>query len=277
MPEPAAACLVSVIVRTVGRPSLAKALDAVAAQRYRPLEIVLVDAADAKICMEAHSGVPVRVLARGGRLDRPRAANAGLDAARGERLLFLDEDDTIEPSHVEDLLQALGRTPGARVAYSQTRLLDGDRRIFGGPFDRLALFRSNYLAIHAVLFARSLVAEGCRFDETLATFEDWDFWLQCAARTAFAFTGRPTALYRAASGESGAGSGRNLDVAAVLAQRARLMGKWGAARLDLVRRRQYALERAERAASAGRAGEAAQWTARAEAIVAGSPELAATQ
>ncbi len=272
MPGTASAPLVSVVVRTMGRPALARALDAVAAQSHRPLEVVLVDAAPSGISMVGHSGVPVRIAAAD-RLDRPRAANAGLDAARGELILFLDEDDAIEPSHIGDLLDALGRTPGARVAYSQTRLVDGDGgRVFGGPFDRLALFRSNYLAIHAALFARSLAAEGCRFDESLATFEDWDFWLQCAQRTAFAFTGKPTALYRAASGESGAGSGSNLDAAAVLAQRERLLAKWRGVQDSLVRRRRYALERAERAEHSGRHDEAAQWSARARAIVAGLPE-----
>ena len=35
--------LVSVIVRTMGRPELARALDSVAAQTHRPIEIVIVD------------------------------------------------------------------------------------------------------------------------------------------------------------------------------------------------------------------------------------------
>ena len=138
---------------------------------------------------------------------------------RGDLLLFLDEDDEIEPAHLTDLLQALAATPGTRAAYSQTRLIDAagnTQRIFGGPFDRMALFRSNYLAIHAVLFERSLVAEGCRFDESLSMFEDWDFWLQLAMRTPFAFTGKPTAIYHAAGGHSGAGAGPNLDRDAIL-------------------------------------------------------------
>jgi len=81
-----------------------------------------------------------------------------------------------------------------------------------------------------VLFRRSLVTEGCRFDESLPVFEDWDFWLQLAMRTPFAFTGKPTAIYHATSGESGAGAGTNLDRATVLAHREQLMRKWENAR-----------------------------------------------
>ena len=228
MQQPAPGALVSVIVRTMGRPELARALGSLAAQTYRPIEILLVDAAAKGIAMAEHAGIPVRVVG-GGPLDRTRAANAGFAAARGEWIAFLDEDDEIEPDHLSGLLAALAREPFTRVAYSQTRLVDANgnqQRVFGGPYDREALFRSNYLAIHAGLFARSLVVDGARFDETLENLEDWDFWLQLASRTRFAFTGKPTAIYHAASGRSGAGAGANLDREAVLIARNRLMAKW---------------------------------------------------
>src|SRR5436190_4313379 len=226
--------IVSVVVRTMGRPTLDRTLARIAAQVHRPLEIVLIDASGSLGELPVRD-IPV-VTVRKGPLDRPRAANAGLDAARGDYLIFVDEDDEIESTHVSELLGALAGSPRARAAYSQTRLVDATgatQRVFGGPFDRMALFRSNYLAIHAVLFERSLVADGCRFDESLAMFEDWDFWLQVAMRTPLAFTGRPTAIYHAAGGQSGAGAGANLDRDAVFAQRERLMRKWEAARRAL--------------------------------------------
>lgn len=220
--------LVSVIVRTMSRPELVRALDRICAQTYRPLEVVLVDAAVARKPQAEYRGVPV-VFVQHGRLDRPGAANAGVAAARGEAMMLNDEDDEMEPTHVADLVAAIGANRLARVAYSQSRLVDeagNTARIFGGPFDRRALFRSNYLSSNAGLWERSLVTEGCRFDESFPIFEDWDFWLQCAMRTAFAFTGHPTAIYHGIEGRSGAGAGANLDRDRLLAQRNRLMQKW---------------------------------------------------
>jgi hypothetical protein len=238
MPPAGSPPLVSVIVRTMGRPTLPRALECIARQAYRPLEVVLVDASGTGAGVKPFEDIPISFVQRG-RLARAQAANAGLDAASGDLIAFLDEDDEIEASHFESLVEALAADSAARVAYSQTKLLDAAgrfQRVFGGPFDRMALFRSNYLAIHAVAFDRTLVTEGARFDESLEVFEDWDFWLQLSMRTAFAFTGQPTAIYHAATGASGAGAGPNLDRATVLAHRERLMRKWETARraLELV-------------------------------------------
>ena len=114
----------TIVVRTMGRPSLARALAAVAAQTWRPIEIVLVDAGARGIALEREADVPIRVVT-GGLLDRPRAANAGLTNARGAWIGFLDEDDEIEPDHVA-LLMAAATVAGLPVAYSQTRMIGGE-------------------------------------------------------------------------------------------------------------------------------------------------------
>jgi len=95
------------------------------------------------------------------------------------------------------------------------------------------LFQANYMAIHAPVFHRSFIDAGCRFDGSLEVFEDWDFWLQLAMRTAFAFTGAATAIYYVESGASGGGGGANLDRAVALRSRERLLAKWAAARAAL--------------------------------------------
>ena len=203
--------LVSIICRTMGRPELKQALAAAAGQTHAPLEIILVDAAarGEAACRQDSADIPATLALPDSPLSRPAAANFGLDRARGDYLLFLDEDDWLAPNHIEQLLVFLENQGEIRAAYSSTRKTDaaGGATIetFAQPFDRLLLMRDNYIPIHSMLFARSLLdGADCRFDERFAIYEDWDFWLQLSERTDFRHIDQCTAFYRA-GGASGTG------------------------------------------------------------------------
>ena len=186
----------------MGRPELGEALASATGQTHSPLEIILIDAAARgesayrQVCADER----VTLVSPATPLSRPSAANAGLERAGGEYLLFLDEDDWLAPDHVERLLRCLSGQQEVRAAYSSTRKTDvggkSTLETFQQPFDRLLLMRDNYIPIHSMLFARGLIDEGCRFDENFAIFEDWDFWLQLSERTDFHHIDRCTAFYR---------------------------------------------------------------------------------
>lgn len=194
--------LISIVIRSVDRPTLSEALDSVALQTYPNIEVVLVNAMG-----EAHrppagwcGRFPLRFVDTGSRLNRSRAANAGLDAARGALILFLDDDDWIEPDHIHKLHEALGQHPGFNAAYTGVRCVDAARRPldhdFCYEFDPLRLLTGNIIPIHAVLFSRTLLDAGCRVDETLEMYEDWDFWIQASRLGDFLFVPGISAVYR---------------------------------------------------------------------------------
>ena len=211
--QPAVAPLVSVLVRSMGRPTLGDTLASAAAQTYPAIEVLVINASGSAhpplpACCGPH---PLRLIDPGRPLRRPQAANAALRAARGEWLLFLDDDDRIDADHLQRLRAALEARPDASVAYAGVRRIAADGRVDGAwdePFDPLRLWQANYLPIHAVLFARSLVDAGARFDEGLDVYEDWDFWLQLAGRSPFVHVPGTSASYRML-GDSGLGAGHD--------------------------------------------------------------------
>ncbi|MBS0319263.1 MAG: glycosyltransferase, partial [Proteobacteria bacterium] len=200
--------LVSVITRTLGRACLAEAGAAVAAQTYRPLEWIVVDASgEGTLRADAGHGVTTRVVGSGCRLPRAQAANTGLDAAQGTYSAWLDDDDLWKPGHVAGLVAALAAAPDARAAYALAEVWSAPGAVaahYSFHYSPYLLARRNLFPPNAVLFATSLVArDGVRVDPALDHFEDWDFWLQCARHTRFVRVHATTAIYRAYLSQSG--------------------------------------------------------------------------
>ena len=182
--------LVSVVVRSMDRASLQHAVRSVVLQDHRPIELVLVNALG-----HEHSAWPaeiqdlmVRLVAddAGRPLRRAAAAQAGLQAATGDWVLYLDDDDTLLPGHLSRLVRAGQANGDALAVYADVELgreVDGAwqvQHLFAADFDPERLLFENYLPIHAVLFRRDRVRPGVQFDTSLDLFEDWDFWLQLA-------------------------------------------------------------------------------------------------
>ncbi|MHB9118229.1 MAG: glycosyltransferase [Burkholderiales bacterium] len=221
--------LVSVIIRSMDRPTLSEALDSVALQTYPNIEVVLVNAKGA-----GHRGAgewcgrfPLRMVGGEGPMARSRAANAGLESAVGQYLIFLDDDDWFAPQHIASLVDALSLNPGKRVAYGCVACADENRQLtaktYCKPFDRTQLLAGNYIPIHALLFSRSIVDAGCRVDESFDLYEDWDFLLQAAEFGDFVFVEQVGAYYRIGNQF---GQGVRPDVLYAQEVTARLLEKW---------------------------------------------------
>lgn len=220
--------LVTVIVRSVDRPELRDALLSIACQTWFSVEVVVVSAigpAHSVLASDLH-GVAVRLVNGSRPLARAEAANVGLMEARGDFLLFLDDDDLLLPAHIERLVSALGST--GRAAYAGVRMVDQqDRvlRVFDEDWSVPRLRGGNFLPIHAVLFSKSLVSKNaCCFDESLSCLEDWDFWQQLAMHVDFVHVAGVSAIYRYGLGRSALS--QLPDQNAYLDSREKIFKKW---------------------------------------------------
>ncbi|SET22960.1 Glycosyl transferase family 2 [Nitrosomonas marina] len=224
--------LVSVIVRSMDRSTLADTLDSVALQTYPNIEIVIVNAkGTGHKKLDPWCGrFPLRVTTNDEPLHRSRAANLGLQTAKGKYLIFLDDDDFFYPEHVNNLVAALQNRRNARCAYAGVRVehytddvLDQVTE-FNEPYNHHRLLSRNFLPIHAVLFEKSLVdSDQCAFDENLDVFEDWDFWIQISLCCEIVHIDKISAVYRN-YGDSGLG--RGLDKIFLRKTRSRVYEKW---------------------------------------------------
>ena len=217
---PSRSATVSVLIRTTGRSSLGAAIASVATQSFDDWEIVVVNAS-------GHALKPISpalarqislVIEPGHPLGRSAAANALLKAASGRYAVFLDDDDELLPAHLQKLVEVLDAAPELVACYSDVRATiandeDGTPstvHVYERDFDPALLQLQNYLPIHSVMFRLDAARGGvaCEFDESLALFEDWDFWLQLAAKSPFRRVPGVSALYAlntaSGSGHTGA-------------------------------------------------------------------------
>jgi LmbE family N-acetylglucosaminyl deacetylase len=198
---------ISVVVRTRDRPALlAEALGSLAEGAYRRAEIVLVN--DGGSPPEVPDDFPLPVV----RVDlaenrgRAGAAEAGVAAAGGDYVTFLDDDDLAAPEHLATLAGLVGAA-GVRVAYTDAAVavyeVDAEgwvcreRRLpYSRDFDPDVLLLDNYIPFNTLVIERALLLDAGPFDTSLPFFEDWDLLIRLAERTAFHHLKRVTCEYR---------------------------------------------------------------------------------
>jgi GT2 family glycosyltransferase len=186
----AAGELVSVLIPTRSRPrELGHALSSALAQRGVEVEVIVIDDASpepAKPVTERDNDAAVRVIRLPARAGAAAARNAGLAAARGRWVAFLDDDDGWEPGKLRAQLDAIHEL-GARWCWCATSMVyeHGTRRLVTvsepqAIGDLLRLHNAVPGSASSVLAETALVRQLGGFDEAMPHLADWDLWIRLA-------------------------------------------------------------------------------------------------
>lgn len=200
--------LVSIIVRTKDRPKLLRrALQSIAAQTYRPIEVVLVNDGGCDLDLEEMKNILGDVSLNYMRLEknagRAHAGNVGIGHAKGEHVCFLDDDDLYFPDGVETLVTA-ALSARHNVLYGKVvcrKYADDDllkvieEREVGETFDAGRLVLENFIPINAVCVPINLLRKIGLLDTGLPIFEDWDMMIRLSEAAAFQFVDAVVAEY----------------------------------------------------------------------------------
>lgn len=125
--------LVTILINNYNyEPYLADAIDSALAQRYDPVEVLVVDdgSTDGSRAMLQQYGDRIRTVLKsnGGQAS---AFNAGIAAARGLYVLLLDADDRLKPEVAAQVVAAFTRSPTAAMVNYRLQIVDGAGRPTG--------------------------------------------------------------------------------------------------------------------------------------------------
>ncbi len=149
------------------------------------------------------------------------ARNAGIAAARGRYLAFLDDDDVWLPGHLERALELARRRPDAVLVGCDAFLWDDPTPdgsaeppadptglprhspdVPGGVLTLRRLLLGNPVTTPSVVLVREHLDESDRFDPALDHMEDYDLWLRLARDRRLIYDARPGLIVRRRQGSA---------------------------------------------------------------------------
>lgn len=166
---------------------LLETIDSLLGQTTPPMEILVVDDAstdpETLDALRVAEGRPcTKVMRQGRNAGVARARNAGIDAATGDAVVFLDGDDLFHRDALGAFADALDGSPDAGFAYPTVTCFGNRTDTFvAPPFNLYVLHHINICPI-AGMVRRAVLGDHLRFDPQIDVgHEDWDFWLRVAA------------------------------------------------------------------------------------------------
>ena len=213
---------------------LADAIESALRQTYSAPEIIVVDDGSSDDAVAVAARYPSVRCVRQENGGAPSARNRGLDASRGEFVVFLEADDRLLPHAVADGVESLCAHPNWAFVTGHVTVIDQQGSPAGTPAQShadgdqfLALLRSNYIwTPGAVLYRRSALDAVGGFDPAALGSADYDLNIRIASRSPIGCHHRVVLEYRQH------GANMSADVAFMLrsalrvrmAQRARVAG-----------------------------------------------------
>jgi glycosyltransferase involved in cell wall biosynthesis len=182
--------LISVVMPTYDRPErLRRAVESVREQTYRNLELIVVDDCSPTPAEQVLSdfeleGLEVRHIRHSENRGANAARNNGIEAANGEFVAFLDDDDEWVPTKLERQVAAFSEAgPDVGVVYTGMRILYPDRtRItastVSGDVTGDILVGRSLAPFPTVMVRACVIGEAGLPDERFPSWQDREWYLR---------------------------------------------------------------------------------------------------
>jgi pyrroloquinoline quinone biosynthesis protein E len=164
---------------------LSKCLDSLLGQTWPNLEVIVVDDCSTDASRDLLKGYEDRckVVYRESNSGNPcYPHNEAIAQSKGELVMYLDADDWVAPTYIEECVKLLQRNPAASIAYSGTNTHGIAEEIRLAPaYDVHHELIGNLIPCCAV-YRRELWEESGGYQDNVKGADDWNMWVAGAAR-----------------------------------------------------------------------------------------------
>lgn len=199
-----------------GQAVLRDAVESVLAQTVQPHEIVVCDDGSPDDIKAALGDLAehVKVLRRQHNKGIAAAMNATTEAAEGDFLVQLDQDDAFLPRRIEAIAAAIARDPGADIVATDAIVEYGGRPVIklseSHPFEtgdpRTAILRRCFFLWPAIRRSRLIAVGG--YDESFPVMQDWECFIRLVLDGAsIAYVDEPLYRWRLTPGSRSSADG----------------------------------------------------------------------
>lgn len=194
--------LVSIIIPTFNNQStIANTLSSVYEQTYSDIEVIIVDDGSTddsrNVIPEYIQDKPFSRLISQINKGPSAARNLGFESSNGEYLVFLDADDIIAPTYIEECVRKFQATPSLGIVFSQTHLIDDQVGVFQlADYSPTTIMQQNCFPISAMIKA-AIFREIGLFDTNIRYGEDWEMWIRYTQKNDYIYKiEKPLFFYR---------------------------------------------------------------------------------
>jgi glycosyltransferase involved in cell wall biosynthesis len=189
----------SIIIPTHGRPELLRrSILSLRENTFSDFELIVIsdeiDASTFSVLAESLKGNDT-FIKRTGTNGPAESRNFGIENARGQRVIFLDDDDALLPEYLGEAFKHCQDNP-SEVLFTNYRLIEEDRERPGAPSKSTDIsvagqsvsevYVKNFIHNHTCLYPLNAV-RGRRQDKHIASLDDWDFLLNVMSSSTFKY------------------------------------------------------------------------------------------